>query len=232
MAKRKINLGGNCIETDKPMRARDPFDHYPTQLIVCQAALSLLPRDIAVRPGLRERIVDAGAGGGNWGVAAREIWPDASICGCDIRDIPQPPAYTDWYAKTDFLKFSHLTPDLVMGNFPFGVDAQGNKDKNTAEKFVRHSLEMVRDGGYVCTLLRLAFLGGQTRGTGLFTEHKPQSVTVLSARPSFMPDDSKDTDFTEYMIAIWQKGYTGQTALDWLNYKTWRPDGLQQARLI
>lgn len=213
-------------------RTRDPVDHYPTQLLVCQAALSLLPFHIAARVGLRERILDAGAGGGNWGIAAREIWAGASICGCDIRDIPKPPAYNDWYPKTDFLKFSHLTPDMVMGNFPYGVDAQGRKDKNTAEKFVRHSLDMVRDGGYVCTLLRLAFLGGQKRGAGLFTEHPPQSVTILSARPSFMLDESGDTDLTEYMIAIWQKGWTGTPALAWLNYKTWRPDGLQQARLI
>jgi predicted RNA methylase len=213
-------------------RKRNSFDHYPSPLNVCRAALSLVPFDISVRPALRERIFDPGAGSGNWGTAAREIWGSASIVGCDIRDIPKPAAYDDWYAKTDFLKLNFLYADLVIGNPPYGIDAQGNKDKNTAEKFVRHSLDMLRDGGRACLLLRLAFLGGQKRGAGLFTELPPQSVHILSARPGFIPESEGDTDATEYMIAIWQKGWTGTPTLGWLNYKTWRPDGLKQARLI
>jgi hypothetical protein len=194
------------ITTNKQMRPRDPADYYPTPIEICRASLALLPNYADPNP--EPFIIDPGAGDGVWGEAARERWPYAEISGCDIRDLPQPPAYDQWLPKWDFV---HQAigggADLVIGNPPYKF----------AEEFVRKALRFTANGGYVLFLLRLAFLEGQSRGNGLWRESPPQSVHVLSARPSFTGDGK--TDATAYAIYIWRKGWQGQTSLGWLDWK-------------
>lgn len=202
------------ITTNKPMRARDPHDFYPTPLAVCEAALNLLPQDVVrCRSCDHEFIVDPCAGTGVWGVAARKRWPMAYISGNDIRDLPQPPEYDQWIPSWNFLTQAvGGLADVVMENPPY-------KD---AEAFIRKSIKWCNAGGYVVALLRLAFLEGQARARGLWRDFPPQSVHVLSARPSFMPDDHEKagkTDATAYAIFIWQEGWHGETALRWLDWK-------------
>lgn len=200
------------ITTEKKMRPRDPHDHYPTPIDVCRAALRLLPWKIASRDHMKELVADPGAGSGVWGQAAGEIWVQALIDGCDIRDLPKPQGYEQWITGRNFLslKLGENVYDLVMGN-PWYKDA---------EAVVRKSICITRPGGYVCFLLRLAFLEGQDRGAKFWKEFPPQSVHVLSARPSFITSGPKagHTDATAYAIYIWQKGWMGQPTLGWLDW--------------
>jgi hypothetical protein len=195
------------ITTDKKMRPRDPADFYPTPLAVAKAALKLIPS-------LPYFICDPGAGTGIWGKAAKQLWADSEIAGYDVRDLPCPDDYDYdwWFPKTDFLQLAGVDEhDLVIGNPPYKF----------AEEFVRKSLQLVRPTGYVCFLLRLAFLEGQDRGSYLWKQYPPQSVHVLSARPSFITEGDKagKTDSTAYAIYIWQKGWQGTPTLGWLDWK-------------
>ena len=205
------------IQTNKPLAARRENDHYPTPLVVCRAALNTLPR--AFTP---SRILDPGAGTGVWGMAACEKWPGADRDGVEIRaDAPAPRgAYTTWYSSRDLLAGA-LHPDycdlqdgydLVIGNPPYSY----------AQAFVERSIGLVRDGGRVVFLLRLAFLESTHRHNTLFGIYPPKRVSVLVQRPSFMPaGDAKEnkTDATAYAIFDWQRGYKGSTELHWLSWR-------------
>jgi hypothetical protein len=210
------------IQTDKPLRPRDPDDFYPTPTKLCAAALDLLPFKIAPTPNLRELIADPGAGSGVWGQAAQSRWPQALIDGCDTRDIPKPAGYDQWLIKDFALTCAaDNTYDLVIGNPPYKF----------AELFVRKALRIVRQEGYVLFLLRLAFLESQTRGRGLWRDTPPLSVHVLVSRPSFIAEGPKAgcTDATAYAIYVWRKGYVGDTALRWLD---WDSEPEPQPRLF
>lgn len=201
------------IQTTKALRPREPNDHYPTPLPLCRAALKLLPRNLN-QARMNPFIVDPGAGTGVWGTAAKELWPDAEISGCDIRDLPQPPAYDQWIPNWNFLTQAvGGGADLVMGNPPYSL----------AEDFVRKAHRFVWEDRFIVFLLRLAFLESQTRGRGLWKEFPPLSVHVLVSRPSFITEGPKkgNTDATAYAIYVWRSGWHGSTELKWLD---WEPE--------
>lgn len=213
------------IQTTKTMRERDDFDHYPTPIELCRAALLRCP--LSVESTTRLRILDPGAGTGVWGEAAREIWPNAEIHGIELREMPAPKAYDHW--RTDNYMLSRYTKpfDLIMGNPPYGdlweqrqrkLAKQAKKHgKNyrrpsrplnepmaDAEAFVNRSFWNIAHGGFVVFLLRLAFLEGQERCIGLWRQAVPFSVLTLSRRPSFTGNGK--TDATAYAVYYWQPG--------------------------
>lgn len=190
------------ITTTKEMRPRHPMDYYPTPTSVCESALRLIPAEVAPL-----YILDPGAGDGPWGVAAKERWPLCHLTGVEIRrDVPRHPLYDRW-ERFDYIKEARYYSGyhLVIGNPPY----------KHAESFVRAALAAVRPGGYVCFLLRLAFLESQARGAGLWQEHPPQQVAVCSKRPSFTGDGK--TDATAYAVFVWQANRSERsTSLTWL----------------
>jgi hypothetical protein len=214
-------------------RTRDSADHYPTPLPFCRAALELLPSDQAY-----EHILDPGAGTGPWGQIARAMWPKSLITGIEIReDVVRHSAYTTWHRGSFFFLRTPKEPkgpfrnerserrildqyrfnlwasqqpvwesygtryDLIIGNPPFGL----------AEEFVRYSLSLLDKNGWLVFLLRLAFLEGQDRGRGLWSEFPLHTCGVYSPRPSFTGDGK--TDATAYAAYVWQKGFAGETRL-------------------
>lgn len=193
------------IQTTKPLRPRDPDDHYPTPPGLALAALRLFP----FQP---KTILDPGAGTGVWGSVARELWPGAFICGVDNTFPDKPPAYDLWrvhdYLSDEAAVYSGA--DLVVGNPPY----------RSAEEFVRQALRDVMPSGMIIFLLRLAFLEGQARMAGLWREWPPTSVHVLGKRPSFTGDGK--TDATAYAVYVWRKSAglpNWKTTLDWLDWK-------------
>lgn len=91
--------------------------------------------------------------------------------------------------------------DLVISNPPYVV----------AMEFIEKALRDCKDGGYVVMLLRLNFFGSQKRGPW-FKENYPRWCYVHSKRLGFFPDEPSRTDATEYMHAVWQKGYKSDHA--------------------
>lgn len=68
---------------------RRAFDFYATDPIVCDRALSHLPDKKF------NHILDAGAGTGVWGLAARNKWRMSHITGIELRDEGSPPFHPD-----------------------------------------------------------------------------------------------------------------------------------------
>jgi len=178
---------------------RRDFDFYPTPVAVCDDALSFLPTDF--KP---QCILDPGAGAGAWGIAARRRYAQALITGIEVRsETPRPAAYNFWVHSDFLLTDAQPCFDLVIGNPPY----------NRAEQFVKHSLAMLEDGGYIIQLLRLNFLEGQARSRGIHKRHPPQKVVVCAGRVSFTGDGKSNA--TAYAFFIWQKGWMGKPSLEW-----------------
>jgi hypothetical protein len=162
-------------------------------------------------------ILDPGAGLGSWGKATRELintddrFANANLVGVELDDTIYPDGeyYDEWFVH-DFLTWKTKQKfDLIIGNPPY----------RQAEEFVRKSFELLKPGGTVLFLLRLAFLESQKRGEGLWKERVPKNVWVSSRRISFT--GNRKSDETAYSLYHWEEQYkenyfTGRW-LDW-NY--------------
>jgi hypothetical protein len=193
------------IYSSKKLKQREPYDHYPTPLCVCRAAINVLPEDFY--PG---DVLDPGAGNGVWGKAISEKYPRALLCGVELRNIsPDYDCYDVYQSSTDFLDIRGLMNfDLIVGNPPY----------KHAEEFIQKSYDLLYPDGYLLFLLRLSFLEGNKRYNNFYTsELKPKEVWVSVRRVSFTQD--RKSDNTAYGIYLWQKGYTGDTKLNWLNWE-------------
>lgn len=203
--KRGFNGDGGRISTDKELKARNPHDFYPTPPSLCRAVIDALRID---QP---SRILDPGAGSGTWGAAARRRWGDTEITGIELRPVPKPEEYNHWIDMDYLIGYKGGGFDLVIGNPPYG---------DLAEQFIRRSLAALRPGGILIQLLRLAFLGSDDRGSGLWQEFPTKEIWVLSRRPSFTGDGK--TDATNYAMFVWQAGEKPPKCdLTWFN---WTPD--------
>lgn len=228
------------ITTDKEMRDRDPFDHYPTPIRLCEAALSRI--DISSSSPIQ--VLDPGAGTGPWGAAARKRWPIASIYGVEVRDVPKPAGYDFWFARHGYIPLppphypagpfkddkaarralAKYAADLYVYQQPVWSAAAnsfdlilGNPPYEYAEEFTRMALHHLAPGGRIVFLFRLAFLEGQDRGVGLWRDYPPYRVDVCSRRPSFTGNGK--TDSTAYACYYWRHGHQGDFAGGWLTYQ-------------
>ena len=184
------------------MSNRDALDRYYTPDSVARKLVAAIP-DLGARvPPLT--ILEPSCGAGAFLRAIGERWPDARMTGIDA-DIAAPAQFDDGlpafiFHKRDFLRWEQQA-DLIIGNPPF----------NAAEEHVRHALKLSRVG--VGFLLRLAFLES-TKREGLWKEHRPSKVFVLSRRPSFT---GGGTDSAAYGFFWWDRRQrVTRTEMDWI----------------
>jgi len=93
-----------------------------------------------------------------------------------------------------------------------------------ATEYVRHSLRLLPDGGWLCLFLKTTFAEGQERYREIFSPTPP--ILVLQCVERVLC--AKNADFegmqagggsaVSYAWWIWQKGYAGPTTLDWINH--------------
>lgn len=181
-------------------------------------------------------ILDVGANDGRWGKVARKYFPYANITGIEIMTMPQPDQYDDWIVG-DYITHTFSSPfDLVVGNLPFTVKHENGKPKYKAEQFVRKSLSITDDFGFVAHLLRSNFrhsierywIDKQRTVPGLWQTHPAYQVFDFVMRPSFYREDkrtaqygTKQTNAHDNALFVWwthwkQSYYIGKH-LDW-NY--------------
>lgn len=176
-----------------PRHPRHEHDFYPTPPAFIRAALSR----VTLAP---EWVVDAAAGDGRWGQEAKRRWPGIRLAGVELRPLPQPEGFDFWMSPSDFLTIAPEIPpvDLVLMNPPYSA----------AEPFIRAGLSLLRPGGELVALLRLAFREGRGRARGLFAEHPLAELAVCDRRPRFYGQRGGMTAFAVYR---WQEGCRGAT---------------------
>lgn len=185
---------------------RRDFDFYPTPFEVCEAGLKVLLNRF-----YPYFILDAGAGNGVWGKALKKLQSNNFLIGVEIRDIEKPEWYDKWVIE-DFTKFNTgLELDLVMGNPPYKF----------VEQFLDKALELVRTNGFVLFLLRLSFLESLKRYNKYFNNNlNPKEVWVSTRRVDFYREKNSKSagNYDAFGIFIWERGYTGDTTLNWLDW--------------
>ena len=130
------------------------------------------------------------------------------IVGVDTQNFHKNPNHDVWLNNTNFLEYGLEGNigkfDLIISNPPF----------KHAQQMIEMSFDLLKEGGQIVALLRLAFLESQKRYS-FFKENNPYEVSVFSKRSSFTGDGKA------YPMAFagfsWLKNYHGDTKLSWLN---------------
>lgn len=200
---------GHYLSTSEPRRFGD-FYPTPTQSIPALLNCGVDISDPSIR------ILDPGAGLGAWGDVIRQANPKAYIEGVEFVYVPRTPfSYTRW-VTADFLADYENTDgelfDLVIGNPPF----------RDAEKFIRKGLSLIKEGGHLSFLLRLAFLESVGRFEGLFKELPPKQVWVSAKRIPFKPKVGKPRSTVAYAQYVWKKGDDSSvTEVHWFDWQAY-----------
>lgn len=147
---------------------RDPDEWYVEPEGVTTALLT-----VERFPGF---VLDPCCGQGNIVKALRAS--GVTAFGCDkVRRVP---ADCDWFIKEeDFLTRHHPFVDAFVMNPPFGR-------ARLAEAFIRHALNGQR-ASKVAAFVDLRFITGKQRASGLFAEHPPSRIWIITPRPSCPP---------------------------------------------
>lgn len=101
-----------------------------------------------------------------------------------------------------------------------GFDIITNPPYSKAREFVEHALEIVEDGHKVAMFLKIQFLEGKAR-RALFDKFPPKVIYVSTSRLHC----AMNGDFEKYAKSnaicyawfVWEKGYTGDTVIKWIN---------------
>lgn len=205
---------GHYLATSEPRRFGD---FYPTPT---ESIPSLLSCGIDInKPDIR--ILDPGAGMGAWGDVIKQANPEAHIEGVEFVYMENPPDSYDIWHTMDFLgSYQGTGFDLVIGNPPF----------SDAEAFIRKGMSMLKEGGRLSFLLRLAFLESRGRYEGLFQELPPKEVYVSAKRIPFKPKVGKPRSTVAYAQFVWERGcFTGETTVKWFDWQryletVWMPE--------
>lgn len=110
----------------------------------------------------------------------------------------------------DFLK-------IETKNAPY--DIVTNPPYKYSKEFVEKALDVVADGQKIAMLLNIQFLESQKR-RALFDKHPPMKIYVFSKRigcalnGNFGACSNRAMCFAWF---VWQKGYTGDAVVKWIN---------------
>lgn len=165
------------------------------------------------------RVLEPSCGDGAFVRALFRAAPGAQHFAIDINDHAEAVRPFATFLWADYLACPIVSPmvpsfDIIAGNPPY----------QHAEEFVRRSLQLVREGGVVGMLLRVAFLESAKR-LSFWREHPAAEVVVLAERPSFTQGG---TDSAAYAFFIWRAGYTGNTRLRVTSWKGHEQQDRQQ----
>lgn len=190
----------------KPKDERRAHEHYPTQQIVADYAVSnFLPQSER-----HMNILDPGAGTGPFARALRSCWPDASMTlhGVDIALVPPGRTYDAWW-RGDFRAWARNRPveyDIVLGNPPYDI----------AEAFIWNALHVLKPGGHLLFLLALEFMSSVGRYAGLFATAPPRHINISARRLDFTGSGG---DMRNHVFVLWTKGWRGVTTTSWFDYR-------------
>lgn len=183
--------------------ARDGLDWYVEPIEATRALLGV-ERFIG-------RTFDPACGRGNIVRAFLDAGLDA--VGSDVTRRVRPG--TPWFVgEFDFLAIEGVTHQNICMNPPF-FRAKG------AEAFIRRALSFVP--GKVAAFVDVRFLCGGKRANGLFREHPPHRIWIVTPRPSCPPGEYLEAGgragggTADYCWLVWDNASPYQaTITDWL----------------
>lgn len=138
-----------------------------------------------------------------------------TVDGVDIQRFPVEHIYDNYYVG-DFLslEFPHKY-DKIVENPPYYA----------VTDIIYKAMDILPNGGYLSFMLKLAFLVGQERMSGLFKKYPLKEVMVSASRIPFRTEamiqaGKKSSNTFEYAQFIWQKGHNlDNPIISWFNYK-------------
>lgn len=173
---------------------RKEYDFYPTPTNVI--------RDLFNNFDLEEygnKILEPGAGNGNFICVLKELYPKKHITAIEIREEEKE-------------SLSKLSNEVKIENFLNTSNNQkyniiiGNPPYSKAIEFIEKAFDLLDDNGILIFLLRTAFLESKSRYE--FWQKNPLSrLYTLSKRPSFT---GKSTDSSSYSWFMWDKSTNKQ----------------------
>jgi hypothetical protein len=109
----------------------------------------------------------------------------------------------------DFLKQEVMWDGHIITNPPYKY----------AQEFVEQAISLIQSGNKVAMFLRLQFLEGKKRKK-LFLKFPPKKVFVASGRLRCCINgdfSNQNGSAAAYAWFVWEKGYTGETIIKWIN---------------
>jgi hypothetical protein len=113
----------------------------------------------------------------------------------------------------DFLALDRVIRPNIVGNCPYGK-LYGKKDREAAEKIVRHAIRLLEcrgpEAGKLALILDVRFLAGLSRRDCLWADFPPARVWAFSDRVSMYPgqwreDKEPGTQFFAWFI--WERPF-------------------------
>jgi hypothetical protein len=180
--------------TDKE---REQNDFYATD----PAAINLLVKKVE----LPKQILEPACGSGCLSVRLEELGHD--VKSYDLVD----------RGFGDVCDFFAMTESPFDGNFAIVT----NPPYKFAKEFCLHAIDIAPTGGLVCMFLKTTFAEGKGRFNDLFSIYPPIMVLqcverVICAKNADFATRKKEGSAVAYAWWIWQKGFNGQTILDWI----------------
>lgn len=100
-----------------------------------------------------------------------------------------------------------------------GGDIVTNPPYKIAKEFIERALKIIQPGRKVCMFLKLTFLEGKERKQ-FFLKNPIKTLYVSASRIKCALNGnfaSVDSSAVAYGWYVWEKGYTGQTIIKWIN---------------
>lgn len=178
---------------------------YPTPLGACEVLTPLALEHNATPL----RVLDIGAGYGQWGEAVRHFSPGAWIEGLEVDEtLPINEAYDTYHIQD----FGYFVPphryDLIIGNPPYHKELP---------QWITKCRSMLSENGILAWLLRTEFMGGQGRYKGVFRDFPPEVIHQIVGRVSFTYKEPSARANYDNAFFIWKKTPSGNTSLRWVD---------------
>lgn len=110
--------------------------------------------------------------------------------------------------------------DFFSYNLPCYGDIATNPPYRIANEFVRHAIDLVQPGRFVCMFLQLSFLESQKRYELIFKHYPPCRIHVFSKRVTTVRRGDFESfsrrGMKSYAWFVWQKGYKGSPEIKWI----------------
>ena len=108
----------------------------------------------------------------------------------------------------DFLKEKNIFKGSIITNPPYKY----------ATEFILKSLELIEPGHHVYMFLKLTALEGQERYERIYSKNPPKKVYVFSKRIPCAKNGEfeKISSAVAYAWYVWEKGYKGETIIEWI----------------